>query len=98
MTVSVDTHDSQSCTATIVNWRGLRARAAAKFVKTVAQFKARVLVSHRGTEVSGQSIMGLMMLAAAPGCTIDLSASGEDAGEALRALTTLIADKFGEED
>ncbi len=98
MTVSVETHDLHSCTATIVNRRGLHARAAAKFVKTVAQFKARVLVSHRGTEVSGQSIMGLMMLAAAPGCTIDLSASGEDAAEALRDLAALIADKFGEDD
>ena len=51
---------------TIINRRGLHARAAAKFVKVCAQFEAEVLVSHRGNEVSGMSIMGLMMLAAAP--------------------------------
>lgn len=84
--------------ATICNRRGLHARAAAKFVKLAATFEAQVHVSHRGTEVSGLSIMGLMMLAAAPGCCIELRADGEQAGAALDALCSLIAQKFDEED
>lgn len=84
--------------ATICNRRGLHARAAAKFVKLAATFDAQINVAHRGTEVSGLSIMGLMMLAAAPGCCIDLSASGQQAEEALAALCGLIAQKFDEED
>lgn len=84
--------------ATICNRRGLHARAAAKFVKLAATFDAQVLVAHRGTEVSGLSIMGLMMLAAAPGCRIDLSATGPQASQALDALCALIAQKFDEED
>ncbi|CAA7625435.1 phosphohistidinoprotein-hexose phosphotransferase component of N-regulated PTS system (Npr) [Magnetospirillum sp. LM-5] len=85
-------------TATICNRRGLHARAAAKFVKLVATFDAQVHVAHRGTEVSGMSIMGLMMLAAAPGCSIEMRASGPDAGPALDAICTLIDQKFDEED
>ncbi|MGE5478434.1 MAG: HPr family phosphocarrier protein [Bacteroidales bacterium] len=84
--------------ATICNRRGLHARAAAKFVKLAATFDAQVLVSHRGTEVSGLSIMGLMMLAAAPGCCIELRAEGAQAEQALDALCGLIAQKFDEED
>lgn len=84
--------------ATICNRRGLHARAAAKFVKLAATFDAQVNVAHRGTEVSGMSIMGLMMLAAAPGCCIDLAASGPQAEAALEALCALIAQKFDEED
>jgi phosphocarrier protein HPr len=85
-------------TATICNRRGLHARAAAKFVKLVATFDAHVHVAHRGTEVSGMSIMGLMMLAAAPGCSIEMRAAGPDAGPALDAICTLIEQKFDEED
>lgn len=84
--------------ATICNRRGLHARAAAKFVKLAATFDAQVLVSHRGTEVSGLSIMGLMMLAAAPGCCIEMKAEGAQAKDALDALCGLIAQKFDEED
>jgi phosphocarrier protein len=84
--------------ATICNRRGLHARAAAKFVKLAATFDAQVAVSHRGTEVSGLSIMGLMMLAAAPGCCIELKAEGPQATQALDALCGLIAQKFDEED
>ena len=84
--------------ATICNRRGLHARAAAKFVKLAATFDAQVNVAHRGTEVSGLSIMGLMMLAAAPGCRIDLAATGPQAIEALDALCALIDQKFDEED
>jgi phosphocarrier protein len=83
--------------ATITNRRGLHARAAAKFVKLAAQFKAQVVVSHRGTEVSGLSIMGLMMLAAGPGCTVELRGGGDDADAAVAALVQLIEDKFGED-
>jgi phosphocarrier protein len=84
-------------TATISNRRGLHARAAAKFVKLCATFDAQVTVSHRGTEVSGLSIMGLMMLAAAPGCSIELRAAGPQAETALAELTALIDKKFDED-
>lgn len=96
--VSSQTGGGLMRTATICNRRGLHARAAAKFVKLAAMFDAQVQVAHRGTEVSGLSIMGLMMLAAAPGCSIDLSASGPQAEEALDALCALVAKKFDEED
>ncbi|HVI51192.1 MAG TPA: HPr family phosphocarrier protein [Candidatus Sulfotelmatobacter sp.] len=89
--------DAISRSATITNRRGLHARAAAKFVKLAAQFKAQVMVSHRGTEVSGQSIMGLMMLAAGPGCTVELRSGGDDAEAAIAALVGLIEEKFGED-
>ncbi|EPY01152.1 HPr family phosphocarrier protein [Magnetospirillum fulvum] len=89
--------DSLHRTALIANRRGLHARAAAKFVKLAATFNAQVTVGHRGTEVSGISIMGLMMLAAAPGCSIDISAQGADAQAALDALTDLVDRKFDED-
>lgn len=82
---------------TIVNRRGLHARAAARFVKTADSFDAAVSVAKDGTEVSGASIMGLMMLAAGPGCEIEVAASGAQATEAVEALTRLIADKFDED-
>lgn len=81
---------------TIVNQLGLHARAAAKFVKLAMTFQAEVAVSHKGQDADGRSIMGLMMLAAGPGCVIDLKASGQDAGEVMAALTQLVNDKFGE--
>jgi phosphocarrier protein len=83
--------------ATITNRRGLHARAAAKFVKLAATFEAQVTVGHRGTEVSGLSIMGLMMLAAAPGCCIELKSRGAQAEAALAALCSLIDQKFDED-
>lgn len=98
MTDASTTGDALKRTATICNRRGLHARAAAKFVKLAATFDAQILVSHRGTEVSGLSIMGLMMLAAAPGCSIELRAEGAQALAALDALCGLIAQKFDEED
>lgn len=82
---------------TIVNKRGLHARAAAKFVKLTESFDAEITVAKGGVVVSGLSIMGLMMLAAAPGCSIGLTASGPEAAEAMAALEQLVADKFGEE-
>lgn len=81
----------------IINKRGLHARASAKFVQTVEGFDAQIQVSKDGMTVGGTSIMGLMMLAASPGCTIEVSATGAQAEAALDALTHLVADRFGEE-
>ncbi|SCW69780.1 phosphocarrier protein [Rhizobium mongolense subsp. loessense] len=81
----------------IVNKRGLHARASAKFVQMVETFDAAVTVSKDGMTVGGTSIMGLMMLAASPGTTVLVSASGNQAAEALNALDQLVQDKFGEE-
>lgn len=82
----------------IINKRGLHARASAKFVQVVEQFNAEISVSKDGMTVGGTSIMGLMMLAASPGCCISVSADGVDAEAALNALEALIADKFGEDE
>jgi len=84
-------------TIEIVNQRGLHARAAAKFVKLAETFEADVVVSKDGNSVGGLSIMGLMMLAAAPGCSVHIDASGPQAGEALDALSQLVAGGFHEE-
>ncbi|TCV70370.1 phosphocarrier protein [Neorhizobium sp. R1-B] len=81
----------------IVNKRGLHARASAKFVQMVESFDAQITVSKDGTTVGGTSIMGLMMLAASTGCTIEVAAAGKQALEALEALGQLVANKFGEE-
>jgi phosphocarrier protein len=81
----------------IINKRGLHARASAKFVQTVESYDATITVSRDGTTVGGNSIMGLMMLAASPGSSVLVTASGNQAAEALDALDRLIADKFGEE-
>ena len=80
----------------IVNKRGLHARASAKFVQTVERFDADVRVTRCGETVGGTSIMGLMMLAAAPGTSIEVSASGREAQAGLDALTARIAARFGE--
>lgn len=82
---------------TIVNQRGLHARAAAKFVKLADQFTAEVTVLKGDMVVSGRSIMGLMMLAAAPGTDIELRASGADAAAALAAIAELVERKFDED-
>jgi phosphocarrier protein len=81
----------------IINKRGLHARASAKFVQTVSGFDAKVSVSKDGTTVGGTSIMGLMMLAASPGCSISVTASGSQANDVMDALAALVADRFGEE-
>ena len=83
--------------ATICNQRGLHARAAARFVKTAALFNAEVRVRKDGIEVSGRSIMGLMMLAAAPGTLIQLAATGPEAEAAVIALAKLVECKFDED-
>ena len=83
-------------TLEIQNEKGLHARASAKFVETVERFDARADVSKDGMTVSGDSIMGLLMLAAAKGCSIDVSTSGTDAAPLMDAIIALIDDKFGE--
>ncbi|QRG09245.1 HPr family phosphocarrier protein [Xanthobacter dioxanivorans] len=85
-------------TLPIVNKRGLHARASAKFVQTVERFDACVTVCRSGEAVGGNSIMGLMMLAAAPGTTVTVTATGAEAAAVMDALTTLVADRFGEEE
>jgi len=84
-------------TTTITNRLGLHARASAKFVKLAGQFAAEITVANRGVEVSGKSIMGLMMLAASPGTAIEIRASGADAAAAVDALVALVEDRFQEE-
>lgn len=81
----------------IINQRGLHARASAKFVQTASQFTAQITVEKDGMRVGGTSIMGLMMLAASPGCMIRVSATGVDAPEAIAALDDLVGARFGEE-
>jgi len=92
-----DTAPRAARRATILNKRGLHARAAAKFVKLAAQFVAEVTVVKDGVSVSGRSIMGLMMLAAGPGSELALSAAGPDAEAALDAIAALIAARFDED-
>ena len=88
---------SPRCTIAISNKRGLHARAAAKFVRTVGQYDAAVRVAYKGQEVSGLSIMGLMMLAAGIGSEIEIVCSGRQADDAMTALVALVQGKFGED-
>ena len=81
----------------ICNQKGLHARAAAKFVKLAECFNAQVTVQKSDTCVPGSSIMGLMMLAAGPGCEIEIEASGPDAQAAVDALVQLVAGRFDED-
>ncbi len=89
--------DPVTRTVEILNKRGLHARASAKFVQVVERFDADVTVTRNGETVGGTSIMGLMMLAAGPGTTIEIAARGREADAAVTALSDLIAGKFGEE-
>ncbi|GAA3860965.1 HPr family phosphocarrier protein [Celeribacter arenosi] len=81
----------------IVNVKGLHARASAKFVETVEDFSAKATVEKDGLSTTGDSIMGLLMLAASKGTTIDVTTDGADAVELADALELLIKDKFGED-
>ncbi|RWB20479.1 MAG: HPr family phosphocarrier protein [Mesorhizobium sp.] len=81
----------------IVNQRGLHARASAKFVQVASGFDATIHVEKDGVKVGGTSIMGLMMLAASPGYSIRVTATGPDAAPAMDALEQLVASRFGEE-
>ena len=81
---------------TILNKNGLHARPAAEMVKAAAKFKSDITISREDIEVNGKSIMGVMMLAAECGSTIMLRAKGPDAQEAIAALASLVASRFGE--
>ena len=82
---------------TICNARGLHARASAKFVETVEAFDAYAEVGREGQKVGGDSIMGLLMLAAGPGCDIEVVCSGTEAEALMTALTSLVSNRFGED-
>lgn len=84
-------------TLTICNAKGLHARASARFVETVEKFDARATVHRDGQTVTGDSIMGLLMLAAGQGTKIDVSVSGLEADALMAALEDLIARRFGED-
>ena len=82
----------------IANERGLHARASAKFVKLAATFDAEVTVTKDGATVDARSIMGLMMLAAGPGCCIEIEADGAEARAAVDALAELVEGRFEEDE
>lgn len=81
----------------IVNEKGLHARASAKFVKLAGSYDAEIKVTRDGVTVDARSIMGLLMLGAGNGCSIDIEAEGDDAEAAVEALVDLIARRFDEE-
>ena len=91
------TNDTINMRLKILNEKGLHARAAAKFVELVDTFDVSLLVKKDNLEASGDSIMGLLMLAASRGTEIELVASGLEAAETLSALSDLIENRFGEE-
>ena len=92
-----DATTQASATANICNTRGLHARASAKFVKTASGFEADIRVTRDGVTVNALSIMGLLMLGAGNGCTIDIVAEGEDAQDAIDALMDLVTRRFDED-
>jgi phosphocarrier protein len=85
-----------SCEVTISNALGLHARAAARFVHAASSYAARVRVAHRGREMDGKSIMGLLLLAAARGSLITITAIGPDERDAIAALRALVERGFDE--
>ena len=87
----------KSCEVTIRNRLGLHARAAAKFVRLATRFRAHVRVTGDGRVMDGKSIMGILLLAAACGTTINIAADGPDEDEALAALCQLVDGGFGED-
>jgi phosphocarrier protein len=86
-----------SRSVTVVNQLGMHARAAAKFVHLATKYRAHVRVARDGREMDGKSIMGILLLAAACGTTLTISADGDDEGDAIDALTALVASGFGED-
>lgn len=82
---------------TVSNRLGLHARAAAKLVQALSAFKAQVTLLGRGREVNAKSIMGVLLLAAAPGATLLIRAEGEDAAEAIAAAAELFERRFDED-
>lgn len=83
-------------TVKIINKLGLHARASSKFTQTASAFQSDIWVTRNGKRVNGKSIMGLMMLAAAQGSTIEIETDGADEAQAMAELTALVADFFGE--
>ena len=86
-----------SRTVVVVNQLGMHARAAAKFVRVATRYQARVRVARDAREMDGKSIMGILLLAAARGTSITISAEGADEDEAVQALVALVASGFGED-
>lgn len=93
----IESSQRPEAVVTIVNRKGLHARASAKFVKCAESFNAKITVTRDDQSVDGTSIMGLMMLAAGPGTQVHLAAEGPEGPEALNALVTLIEQGFDEE-
>ena len=89
-------NETYEATVTIENELGLHARAATLFVQIASRYQAEIFVNKDGREVSGKSIMGVLTLVASKGSTLLLKGSGPDAQEAIEALRSLIADRFGE--
>lgn len=85
-------------TITIINKRGLHARAAAKFATTAAQFSARIQARTNGSWVEAKSVMSLMLLAATQGTDLEVSTEGDDESNAMAAIKSLIADRFEEDE
>ena len=81
----------------VLNPLGMHARAAARFVHLATRFESRVRVSRQGREMDGKSIMGILLLAAARGCTLTISADGRDELDAVTALAALVQTGFGED-
>jgi phosphocarrier protein len=86
-----------SCRVVVVNQLGMHARAAARFVHLATRFEAQVKVARDSREMDGKSIMGLLLLAAARGTSITITASGTDEAEAIAALSALVESGFGED-
>lgn len=86
-----------SQSVTVVNQLGMHARAAAKFVHLATRYEARVRVARDAREMDGKSIMGILLLAAARGSIITITADGRDEHDALRALVALVQSGFGED-
>ena len=85
-----------SRSVTVVNELGMHARAAAKFVHLATRYESRIRVARQGREMDGKSIMGILLLAAARGTTITITADGRDEGDAVAALAVLVESGFGE--
>ena len=95
--MTVSGGEALSRTATVCNQRGLHARAAARFCEAAESFDAAVTVSKDGLTVGGTSLMALLMLGAAKGSTLTITAAGRDAGDAMTILIALIEGGFGED-
>jgi phosphocarrier protein HPr len=97
MSRSIDAEDAIVRDIPIVNQRGLHARASAKFVQVASKYQATVDVEKDGVKVGGTSIMGLMMLAASPGCSVRVTAKGPEAEKVMAEIEELVAQRFGED-